>query len=63
MQVFLDSGCNTAIVKDGVPQKEFNSSLLRPGPIDIDVATGIKVYTKGEWGLSLPLNDGSVQAV
>ena len=61
--MFLDSGCNTAIVNDGVPQKQFNSSLLRPGPIDIDIATGIKVHANGEWGLCLPLKDGSVQVV
>ena len=39
-----DTGCNTAIVKDGIPQTEFNTILLRSGPIDIDLAMGVKVY-------------------
>ena len=63
IQVFFDSGCNCSIMKEGVPQREFNSILLNPGPINIDVASGIKVYAKGECGMSLPLDDGSAQAV
>ena len=48
VQVFLYTGCNTAIVEDGIPPKEFDATLLRPGLMDIDVATGIKVCTNGE---------------
>jgi len=59
----LDSARNTAIVKDDVPQKDFNTALLIPGPINIDIATGIKVSANGEWGITLLLDDGSMQAV
>ena len=44
-------------------KKRFNAALLRPGPIEIDIATGIKAYANGEWGMALPLFDGSMQAV
>ena len=63
VQAFLDNGCNCAIVRDGVPQEEFRSCLLREGPIKIDVATGVKVEAQGEWGTLLPLNDGSFQTI
>ena len=56
-------GWNTAIVKDEIPQKEFNAALLRPGLIKIDFATGIKAYANSEWGMVLPLADGSMQAL
>ena len=52
----------TVIIKDGV-QQEFNAVLLNPGPFSINVASGARFYAKGEWGLSLPLVDGSFLAV
>ena len=63
VQVFFDNGCNCAIVRDSIPENEFRAALLDKGPIDIDVATGIKVQASGEWGMMLPLEDGSYQAV
>ena len=50
-------------MKDGIPQREFNSCMLRPGPIQIDVATGVQVEAQGEWGTVLPLTDGSYQVL
>ena len=47
VQVFFDTGCNCAILKGGV-QLEFNAALLNPGPFSIDVASGARVYAKGE---------------
>ena len=63
VQAFIDNGCNCAILKDGIPQREFNSCMLRSGPIQIDVATGVQVEAQGEWGTVLPLNDGSYQVL
>ena len=63
VQALLDIGYNTAFVKDVIPQKVFNAALLRPGLIEIDIATGIKVYSNSEWGMAVPLIDGSMQAV
>ena len=63
VQAFIDDGCNCAIMKDGIPQREFNSCMLRPGPIQIDVATGVQVEAQGEWGTVLPLTDGSYQVL
>ena len=63
VQVFFDNGCNCAILRDTIPQTQFKSTLLKTGPIEIDVATGIKVQATGEWGVMLPLEDGSHQAV
>ena len=59
VQVFFDTGCNCAILRDTIPQTQFRSTLLKQGPIEIDVATGIKVQASGEWGIMLPLEDGS----
>ena len=63
VQTFIDCGCNCAIARDGVPQQEFRSCMIRKGPIPIDIATDIKVEARGEWGTLLPLADGSYQAV
>ena len=52
--MFFDTGCNCAIVRDSITNKEFISTLLKPGPIDIDVATGVKVQASGEWGIVFP---------
>ena len=37
--------------------------MLKQGPIEIDFADGIKVQATGKWGIMLPLEDGSHQAV
>jgi len=50
VQTFIDCGCNCAIARDGVPQQEFRSCMIRKGPIPIDIATDIKVKARGEWG-------------
>ena len=63
VQAFIDNGCNCAILRDGIPQREFNSCMLRKGPIQIDVATGVQVEAQGEWGTVLPMNDGSYQVL
>merc|ERR1712240_285789 len=63
VQVFFNTECNCAIVQDSIPNKEFNLTLLKPGPIDIDVATGVKVKASREWGMMFPLLDGSYQAI
>ena len=63
VQVFFDTGCNCAIVQDLIPDKEFKSTLLKPGLIDIDVAMGVKVQASGEWGMIFPLQDGSHQII
>ena len=55
IQVFVDSGCNCAIFKDGIPQTELNSCKLQDGPIPIDIATGASVNALGEWDLVCPL--------
>ena len=60
VQIFFDTVCNCTIIKDGT-QKEFNTTLLNPGPFTIDVTSGVRVYARGEWGLLLV--DGSFQAV
>ena len=63
VQVFIDPGCNCAIMRDGIPQNEFNAVKLRSGPIGLDVATGIQVNAESEWGINIPLANGSYQVV
>ena len=45
-----------------MPQKEFNSILLDPRPLKIDVATEVVISTNSEWAMLLPLNDSSMQS-
>ena len=45
-----------------MPQKEFNSILLDPRPVKIDVATEVVISTNSEWAMLLPLNDSSMQS-
>ena len=52
---FFNTGCNCAIIQDLIPDKEFKYTLLKPRPIDIDVATGVKVQASIEWGMMFPL--------
>ena len=63
VQTFIDNGCNCCIMRDGIPEKELRSAKLEDGPIEIDVATGIKVYATGEWASVLPLTNGYHQVV
>ena len=63
IQAFIDPGCNCAVMRDGIPQRELKSVKLRDGPIPIDVATGISVNAKAEWASVLPLRDGSYQVI
>ena len=37
--------------------------MLKKGTIEIDVASGIQAKATGEWGIMLPLEDGSHQAI
>ena len=41
VQIFFDIGCNCAILREGVPQTQFKSTMLKKGPIELDVALGI----------------------
>ena len=63
IQAFVDSGCNCAIFKDGIPQEELISCKIQEGPIPIDVATGVVVNALGEWALAIPLANGSYQVM
>ena len=63
IQAFIDSGCNCAILRDGIPQQELNSCMIQEGPIPIDVATGVVVNALGEWASALPLANGSYQVM
>ena len=63
MQIFFDNGCNCSILRDSVSQTQFKLMMLKKGPIEIDVVSGIQVKATGEWRIMLPLEDGSPQAI
>ena len=61
IQAFLDSGCNTMLSRQGVPETELVSAKLLKGPIPISVAGGGEIFASGLWATLLPMNDGSNQ--
>ena len=61
--MFIDSRCNKEVVREAFPQTEFNSILLYSSLLKIEIVTGVEIAANGEWAISLPLNDGSVQSV
>ena len=63
IQAFVDSGCNCAIFKDGIPRADLISYKIQEGPIPIDVATGVVVNALGEWASAIPLANGSYQVM
>ena len=63
LRAFLDNGCNSWLVKDGVPQNELTSTKLRDGPINLGVAGGHTVQALAEWSSLLPMDNGYYQTV
>ena len=63
LTAFMDNGCSSWLVKDGVPEKELMSIKLRDGPIPMGVASGHTVFATAEWASLLPLADSSHQIV
>ena len=47
VQAFIDSGCNTMLSCEGVPETEFVSAKLMKGPIPIGVAGGGVIMASG----------------
>ena len=63
LRAFMDNGCSSWLVKNGVPENELKSAKLRDGPIPMWVAGGHTVYASAEWASLLPLNNGFHQIV
>ena len=63
LRAFMDNGCSSWLVKNGVPENELRSAKLRSGPIPMWVAGGHTVYATAEWASLLPLNNGCHQIV
>ena len=61
--VFVDSGCNCMVTREGVAEDELISAKLQDGPLPIGVAGGNEVHASGLWACLLPLVDGSNQVV
>ena len=61
IQAFVDSGCNTMLSRQNVPETELVSAKLINGPIPVSVAGGGEIMASGLWPTLLPLNDGTNQ--
>ena len=61
IQAFVDSGCNTMLSRQNVPETELVSAKLIKGPIPVSVAGGGEIMASGLWATLLPLNDGTNQ--
>ena len=51
------------MAKEGVPEGELASVMMRSGHIPCGVADGISVNAKAEWASLITLADGGMQAV
>ena len=63
LRAFMDGGCSSWLVRDGVPQNELKSVKLRDGPIPMWVAGGHTHNASAEWASLLPLDNGHHQIV
>ena len=63
LRAFMDCGCSSWLVRNGVPENELKSVKLRDGPIPMFVAGGHTVYATAEWASLLPLNNGCNQII
>ena len=58
---FYDSGCSHLCMQNGVPQTEFDSTLLQKGPFNIGGVGGMKVVANDEYLISVNRVDGRKQ--
>ena len=58
---FYDSGCSYICMKNEIPVKEYNSTLLKKGPFYIGGVGGIKVVAHNEYLISVPRADKRMQ--
>ena len=63
LRSFMDCGCSSWLVKNGVPENELKSVKLRDGPIPMFVAGGHTVHASAEWASLLPLSNGHNQII
>ena len=61
IQAFIDSGCNTMLSRQSIPETELVSAKLIKGPIPVSVAGGGEIMASGLWATLLPLCDGTNQ--
>ena len=62
IQVFCDSGANFWFAVESVTKKLVCVRTYK-GELPINIAGGKVIYATGEWGASLPMNDGTYQGV
>ena len=63
LRAFMDCGCSSWLVRNGVPEAELKSVKLRDGPIPMFVAGGHTVHATAEWASLLPLSNGHNQII
>ena len=63
LRAFMDCGCSSWLVRNGVPENELKSVKLRDGPVPMFVAGGHTVNATAEWASLLPLNNGLSQII
>ena len=63
LNAFHDPGCWSALFKQGVPENELKSHLLKRGPFQIGGVAGIKSVANDEWVVALETSEGRHQLV
>ena len=63
VQVFFDSGCSDAVMREGIPGVEWQGIITKRGPFGMGGIGGLSSTTKDEWMVLVPREDGKMQAV
>ena len=63
VQVFFDSGCSDAVMREGIPGVEWRGIVTRKGPFGMGGVGGLSSTTKDEWMVLVPRADGKMQSV
>ena len=58
---FYDTGCSYLVMKNDIPDKEYDSTLLQKGPFSIGGVGGIRTVAHDEFVISVKRCDGRMQ--
>ena len=63
VNTFFDSGCSTAVFKEGIPGTELRAKIIQTGPFMMNGVGGIKTKANNLWLCSMDLANGDKQFI
>ena len=63
VNTFFDSGCSTAVFREGVPGTELRARITQTGPFIMNGVGGIKTKANNLWLVSMDLANGNKQFI